>query len=499
MRLGLTVSLGLIAAGCGGASAKDRTPTPAQDTDARAGLLRDFFPDGKFDEAGRPLSAHVTVPGEICAGTLLEDGSVRLEGEGCDGPLTGSTQRGEIVLDVGIWATAPVTQLDPETPLATIEVVDSADQVLSSLVLTAGRVRADREWIHLSLRWRGGADARLTIRPTGDAELAVGSLEVFPARFKLALGPGSILLDPTSDLIAIEWPLDQPRPRLQLAEADLSDAVAELVAAGAATQTQTTYRQLLEVPLEALLQALADVRSEPLTDATLSLQVRSTAAAARMQVRRTEDPCTYEGDPEATTKVLVTGFEPFPADAWHENVSGMGVRAIDPANLTDAQIMRLVLPVEYDTTADRIVDVITRCTPDVVVDFGQGSGQLALEETAYNLKDTGEVPGGAPDNRGVIATATPIDPTGPAERATSLPLDAMADAVQDVGRSVRRSDDPGRYICNNVFYRVMEAVEDTDVRAGFVHLPYVTRFDDDATSEWGRTLEAIVQAIVDAD
>jgi pyroglutamyl-peptidase len=217
-----------------------------------------------------------------------------------------------------------------------------------------------------------------------------------------------------------------------------------------------------------------------------------------MQIRRVEDPCVYEGDPDAPTKVLVTGFEPFPADAWHDNVSRVGVQAIDPSNLRGARLMRLVLPVEYDTTPGRIVDAIARCAPDVVIDFGQGGGSVAVEETAYNLKDTGEVPGGAPDNRGVIATATPIDPAGPTQRSTGLPLDAVAAAVEALGRTVRRSDDPGRYICNNVFYRVMGAVEGTGVRAGFIHLPYVTQFDDDDAAQWGRTLEAVVQAVVDA-
>ena len=33
----------------------------------------DFFPDGKFDEAGRPLSAHITPHLEVCEGTPSED------------------------------------------------------------------------------------------------------------------------------------------------------------------------------------------------------------------------------------------------------------------------------------------------------------------------------------------------------------------------------------------------------------------------------------------
>ena len=59
--------------------------------------------------------------------------------------------------------------------------------------------------------------------------------------------------------------------------------------------------------------------------------------------------------------------------------------------------------------------------------------------------------------------------------------------------------DPRRYICNKLFYTVMGTVEGTDVRAGFIHLPYITQFDDGADATWGRTLEAIVQAMLDAE
>ena len=45
----------------------------------------------------------------------------------------------------------------------------------------------------------------------------------------------------------------------------------------------------------------------------------------------------------------------------------------------------------------------------------------------------------------------------------------------------------------------MQAVGQTDLRAGFVHLPYVTRFDDDASDKWGRTLEAIVRTVAQGD
>jgi pyroglutamyl-peptidase len=169
------------------------------------------------------------------------------------------------------------------------------------------------------------------------------------------------------------------------------------------------------------------------------------------------------------------------------------VRALRPEVIDGARVMRLILPVEYDRAAAAVRDAIERCAPVAVVSFGQGGAAIALEEIAYNLKDTGEIAGGVPDNRGVIAAAVPIDPDAPARRAGSLPLDAIDRALRDLGETPWRSDDPGRYICNDVFFTAAGAIGPGG-RAGFVHLPYTTRFDD--PGRWGRIAAAVVGAVV---
>jgi pyroglutamyl-peptidase len=141
--------------------------------------------------------------------------------------------------------------------------------------------------------------------------------------------------------------------------------------------------------------------------------------------------------------------------------------------------------------------VIDRCAPTAVISFGQGGGEIALEEMAYNLQDTGELSGGAPDNRGIIRAATPIALDAPATRETLLPLDAIEAALADAGEQPRRSTDPGRYICNNVMFSNIGKMA-LRGRAGFIHLPYTTSFDADARARWGKVALAAVQATVDA-
>jgi pyroglutamyl-peptidase len=223
------------------------------------------------------------------------------------------------------------------------------------------------------------------------------------------------------------------------------------------------------------------------------LAVRTSGHASRVQLRKAVAPCNFEGDANGK-KVFITGFQPFPADGWHENVSAVAVTAMDPANLRGAQVMRLVLPVEYDLAPEAIVEVIERCNPDVVISFGQGGGQIALEQVAYNLQDTGEIAGGVPDNRGVIRGAVEIDETAPATRATRLPLAAIEDALQAIGEAPAMSTDPGRYICNNTMFLNLG----TGRRAGFIHLPYTSAFDDTVRARFAKVVEAAVQAAVDA-
>jgi pyrrolidone-carboxylate peptidase len=144
-----------------------------------------------------------------------------------------------------------------------------------------------------------------------------------------------------------------------------------------------------------------------------------------------------------------------------------------------------------------ISDAIERCAPEVVISFGQGGGAIALEHTAYNLQDTGEISGGVPDNRGIIRGAQPIDPDAGAERATLLPIDAIREAIEALGEFPQDSTDPGRYICNNTMWNNIGEMTARGKRGGFIHLPFTTQFDDAVRARWARVVEAAVQATVD--
>lgn len=447
--------------------------------DPNAGLLRDFV-DGKFDAAGHPLNARVTEAEALCASAgAAADGAVRLAGSRCSGPLPGAQQVGDLVASVRVR----VQSHAPTGEILQSRITRSGGAVLAAQALTASQLR-HTGWIDVPLTWTSdGSPATIELVAAASTVLDVDYVEVFPQRFGLVAAPGSGEYG-DQERIVLELPRLRKLDRVELDDVDLSARLASLVASGEATRTTTELRTLIDV-------RLADLA--PDRDELAELELRAGSLAARMQLRRAPTPCAYEGD-AGGVKVLVTGFQPFPADGWHENVSAVAIRALDPNALPGVQVLRVVMPVEYDRAAAQVRDLIARCAPDAVLSFGQGGDAIALEEVAYNLQDTGEVPGGVPDNRGVIRAAAVIDPAAPATRDTLLPLAAIAEALEQLGEQPRLSRDPGRYICNNVMFAGVGEMAARGGRAGFIHLPYETRFDDAVRARYAGVVRAAVLA-----
>jgi pyroglutamyl-peptidase len=461
----LAVTATAVLCGCaGGGGATAGNPN--------ANMFRDFI-DGKFDGDGHPVNASVVQASALCPGRAARDA--------CQGALPGAAQYGELVANARIKVDAHAASGE----LATLAILDSNGTTLASATLTVDGLRS-ADWFDFPMTWdSSGAAVSVRLVPAAGTQVELDYVEVFPQRFGLVMSPGSgVTAD--SDQLEFELPLDRPLDRLSLDGTDVTSRLQMLLDSGEATRTTTDFRAVVDVAVGDLAAGRADVSQ---------LEVRAQDLAARVELRATPPACAYEGD-ATRTKVLVTGFQPFPADADHDNVSGVAVTALDASTLHGARVMRLVVPVEYDRAPAEIVDAIARCQPDVVISFGQGGDTIALEETAYNLQDTGEVDGGVPDNRGVIRAAQPIDPAAAATRATLLPLDAIEPALEALGESPARSTDPGRYVCNNVMFADLGAMAGRG-RAGFIHLPYTTDFDDATRARLGKIVAAAIQATID--
>jgi pyroglutamyl-peptidase len=478
----LALALG-VALGAGACTAPESTDEPVTE-DPNAGLLRDFL-DGKFDAAGHPLNARTTEAETLCAATgVPSNGSVRIApNTPCIGQLNGAEQQGDLVASLHLH----VASAAASGTILSASIVSIDGSILASQQLTTSQLRGT-PWLDLPLSWRStGVPVTVRIAPAPGAVIDLDYVELFPSRFGLVASPGSgVIAD--ADKLVFELPRSKKLDKVKLDGVDITSRLDDLLASGKAKRTTTDFRTLVEVSVGDLL---------PDRDDSAELELRAGSLAARAQLRRDAIACNYEGDATGV-RVLVTGFQPFPADGWHENVSAVAVSSLDYTQLRDARVMRVVMPVEYDRAAAEVTDLIARCQPDAVISFGQGGGEIALEKVAYNLQDTGEVPGGVPDNRGVIRAAVPIDPAAPATRDTLLPLDDIRDALEAIGESPVPSTDPGRYICNNVMFADIGAMSARGGIAGFIHLPYTEQFDADTRARFGNVALAAVQATADS-
>lgn len=161
-------------------------------------------------------------------------------------------------------------------------------------------------------------------------------------------------------------------------------------------------------------------------------------------------------------KILVTAFEPF------------GGETVNPAKLAlealrDEDVIKLFLPVEYETAAHLAVSAIETYRPRAVISLGQAGGRDAVtpERTAVNLRNAA-----SPDNAGRVCDHEAIVPGGPERLLSSFGAEEICASLIKAGIPARVSQSAGTYVCNDVMYSVLWALRNTDIPAGFIHVPY---------------------------
>ena len=153
--------------------------------------------------------------------------------------------------------------------------------------------------------------------------------------------------------------------------------------------------------------------------------------------------------------VLVTGFEPF------------GEHATNPSALLAKSFDGVVLPVSYARAADALRAAIDDAEPDVVLCFGLADDRekISVERFAHNLDEASTT-----DNDDAPGSGREIDPAGPLAFRSTLPVDDIVAALEAEGIPAEVSRDAGGYLCNHVFYVLMQTLDPKRI-GGFVHVP----------------------------
>jgi pyroglutamyl-peptidase len=167
--------------------------------------------------------------------------------------------------------------------------------------------------------------------------------------------------------------------------------------------------------------------------------------------------------------ILVSAFEPFGGRGKNASAEALAQLACESFEMAD--IRTTLLPVETEKAFAQLRVELERIQPDILLCLGEAKRDaLCLETTGYNERRFS-----IPDNAGHTLDGTPINSAGPASYPSTLPLDQMLQAVGPMNIPVCLSDDPGRYLCNEVLYSALDyvATHNLPVRVGFIHIPHL--------------------------
>ena len=170
-------------------------------------------------------------------------------------------------------------------------------------------------------------------------------------------------------------------------------------------------------------------------------------------------------------KILFTALEPFAGRK--ENPSLHVMATLKASAFPGCRLYRERLPVAGAAVERRLPALLAKVNPDLMVSLGLAAGEASLrvERFALNIKDYG-----IKDNAGRSPEGEPVDPKGPAAYLVNTDPAAMAAAARRAGIPAYVSNHAGAYVCNNLMYAAMRAIElgGLKTRFAFIHLPLTT-------------------------
>ena len=189
------------------------------------------------------------------------------------------------------------------------------------------------------------------------------------------------------------------------------------------------------------------------------------------------------------SKVLISGFKPFGGATL--NPSELLVNVLERDQIPGVELFTVILPVEFDRSAEILLEKVKQIQPDLVIAFGQAEGRTAInpEKFAINLDDAR-----IPDNSGDERKDVVIDKNGSDSYVTTLPIEMMVDAIKRAGYPAEISLSAGTFVCNHIFYKLQKTLSGSNIRSGFVHLPLVTEQSSEFPGKFTMELEDMVSA-----
>ena len=199
-------------------------------------------------------------------------------------------------------------------------------------------------------------------------------------------------------------------------------------------------------------------------------------------------------------KILVTGFDPFGGEKVNPALEAVKLL---PKEIHGAEVYWAEIPTVFYQSAEVLEAEIVRYQPDFVLCIGQAGGRASLtpERVAINQDDAR-----IPDNQGNQPIDEPIRMDGAAAYFSTLPIKAMVKSLKSEGLPATVSNTAGTFVCNHLMYQALYLADKKfpHMRAGFMHIPYMTEqvlnkpnTASMCLTDIVRGIEAAIRAIVD--
>lgn len=190
-------------------------------------------------------------------------------------------------------------------------------------------------------------------------------------------------------------------------------------------------------------------------------------------------------------KLLITGFDPFGGETV--NPAWEAVKLL-PDTIGEYVLCKLEIPTVFGVAASTILVKAEEIHPDVILCIGQAGTRNAVtpERIGINIRSAR-----IPDNAGNQPLEQPIVPNGPDGLFATVPVKAMADAITAAGLPGAVSNTAGAFVCNDTLYTLLHHFQNTPVRVGFIHVPWLPEQGSPSLplADTAKALEAAISAL----
>ncbi|MBO7196568.1 MAG: pyroglutamyl-peptidase I [Clostridia bacterium] len=188
-------------------------------------------------------------------------------------------------------------------------------------------------------------------------------------------------------------------------------------------------------------------------------------------------------------RLLITGFEPFGGEQI--NPSWEAVCRL-PSEINGYSLTKLLLPVVFGEAAETVIKAAAKIHPDVILCIGQAGGRNAItpELVGINLRHAD-----IPDNSGYQPKDESISMDGSAAYFSTLPVRRISEAISAMGVPSQVSYSAGAYVCNDLLYTLLSHFSGSNIRVGFIHIPYCTDQDKQPSMDINSIVSGLIAAI----